>query len=381
MQAKFLQIADFHLDSKFLGFFDLDKIAIRKKELEETFKKVIQFTNAVKDQEKLDFVLFAGDLFEQDCFSPQTIKSLIIYGLESLRPLPVFIVAGNHDPLIDGSPYLLYNWPDNVHIFPSDFEKFEVKKDVFIYGVSVTPGNFKNNILKDFKVKDPESLNIVLMHGAETGGGDIKVFGDCLPFSSEDAINSGADYFALGHYHNCRSVPYGSDLVKGFYSGSPEALSFKEMGERFVLKVELKKNNPPLVEKISFQHRTYKEIEIDCTGISSSESVLDLLKESQDKDGVCNIVLTGDVDPDIRLDMEELQDFIKTENLFFAANIKDKIRALYTDELVESSPLAKNYLKIFEDIEVKYPKEVLEVAKKLGLDAIFTKEIRGWNEI
>ncbi len=381
MQVKFLQAADFHLDSKFLGFFDLDKIALRKKELEETFKKFIQFINAIKDEEGLDFVLFAGDLFEQDCFSPQTIKSLIIYGLESLRPLPVFIVAGNHDPLIDDSPYLLYTWPDNVCIFPDHFKTVQVKPDVFIHGISVTPENFKNNILKDLRVENTQALNIVLMHGAETGGADIKVFGDCQPFSSQDVLDSNADYFALGHFHNCRSIPYGGSAVKGFYSGSPEGLSFKETGERFVLKVEIKKDSQPLVEKISFQHRIYKEIEIDCTGINSSEDVKDLLRENQDKEGVYNIVLTGDVDPDIRLDLEELQDFIRGEDLFFAANIKDKIRALYTDELIESSPLAKNYLKILEEVKEQYPDNVIEAAKKLGLDAIFTKEIRGWNEI
>ncbi|MDP8253327.1 MAG: DNA repair exonuclease [Candidatus Kaelpia aquatica] len=377
MQANFIQISDFHLDSKFLGFQDLDKISQRKKELEETFKKVIQFTNSIK--EELDFILFAGDLFEGDYFSPHTIKSLIIYGIESLKPLPVYIVAGNHDILEDSSPYLIYDWPENAHIFGSDFEKIKIKDDLYLWGVSVSPENVSKNLLKDLSVEDREALNIVLMHGAETGTAEESIFGDSLPFSSGDIDSSGADYIALGHYHNCRPVPRSSERVLGYYSGSPESLSFKELGERFVLKVGLKKGEVPRIDKISFQRRYYKEIEVDCSGVLSLDEAKDMIKDNGDKDAVVSIVLKGDIDPDIRIDLEDIDDYIKQSGLFFAFNLKNNIRSAYSKELIESSLLGKNFIKILQDR--KTSKEVVDIVTKIGLDAIFTKEIRGWNEV
>ncbi len=381
MQVKFIQIADFHLDSKFLGLYDIDKIDLRKKELEETFKKIIQFTNTVKDEESLDFLAVAGDLFEQDCFSPQTIKSLIIYGFESLKPLPVFVVAGNHDMLQDDSPYSLYKWPDNVFIFPSDFKKVKIKDNVYLYGISVSPENFNKNMLKNLRIENPESLNMILMHGSETGNIDRDMFGDCMPFSSEDIMDSKADYIILGHYHNSRKVPLGGDIIKGYYSGTPESLSFKEIGERFILKAALNKNDLPQIEKISFQRRIYKEINIDCTGITSSEEVKNLLENNQDKNVAANIILKGDIDPDIRIDIDELSDYIKQEDLFFAANIKNKIRLSYTEDIVSSSALAGNYLKAVNEAKNNYPPELIDLVKKIGLDSIFTKDIRNWNEV
>ncbi|MDP8216855.1 MAG: DNA repair exonuclease [Candidatus Kaelpia imicola] len=377
MQANFLQISDFHLDSKFLGFQDLDKISQRKKELEETFKKVIQFTNSIK--EELDFIVFAGDLFEGDYFSPNTIKSLIIYGIESLKPLPVYIVAGNHDILEDSSPYLIYDWPENSHIFGPDFEKIKIKDNLYIWGVSVSPENVSKNLLKDLNVENREALNIVLMHGSETGTTEESIFGDSLPFSSGDMESSGADYIALGHYHNCRPAPRLDQRVLGYYSGSPESLSFKELGERFILKVGLKKGELPEVDKISFQRRYYKEIQVDCSGVLSSDEVKEIIKDNSDKDAVVSITLKGGIDPDIRIDLEDIEDYIKQSDLFFAFNLKSDIRSAYSQELIESSLLGKNFVKILQGRQDS--KEVVDIAIKIGLDAIFTKEMRGWNEI
>ncbi|MDD5614068.1 MAG: metallophosphoesterase [Candidatus Omnitrophica bacterium] len=379
MQASFLQISDFHLDSKFLGLVDLEKISQRKKELEDTFKNIIQFANSIKDS--LDFVVFAGDMFEGECFLPQTIKSLVIYGLESLKPLKVFIAAGNHDMLEEKSPYVIYDWPQNVHIFKPEFEKARIKDNVYLYGASVAAENKSRNILSGFKVENPQALNIAVMHGAETGGSEISIFGDCLPFSGADIIKSGVDYIALGHYHNCRPVPLSSDKVLGYYSGTPESVSFKEPGERFILKVDLRKGELPSVDKISFQKRLYKEIDLDCSAIVSSEEVKEALRSIGERDAILTINLTGAIDPDLRIDLEDLEDFVRQENLFFSARFKNITRPVYSKEMIESSLLGRNFLKIIEKYKDKYPQDILDAAERLGLDAIFTKEVRNWNEI
>lgn len=380
MKVKFLHVADFHLDSKFLSLGEPEKVRIRKKELEETFRKFIQFASLVKEQEGLDFIIIAGDLFEHDCYSPHTLKTLLFYGLENLEPLPVFIAAGNHDPLVNDSPYLTYDWPSNVHIFPDSFEKIEFRPDVHIYGISVSPQNQIKNVLQELKITSPEVINIVVFHGAEKGG-ESEIFGDCMPFSSQDLISLPCDYIALGHYHNFRKVPREGKVIKGYYPGSPEPLNFKELGEHYILKVEVDKSNGIKVEPVSFQRRIYKQVEIDCSGVSSIEDIKALIKENKDESAVVYLILKGEIDPDIRIDMEELTEFIREEDLFFSVRIKNATQAEYTSDMIDSSPLAKSFLDIVEENRDKYPPQVLSAVVKLGLDGIFIKEVRNWDEI
>ncbi|MCD6080081.1 MAG: DNA repair exonuclease [Candidatus Omnitrophica bacterium] len=380
MKVKFLHVADFHLDSKFLPLGESQKVRTRRKELAETFKKFIQFANLLKEQEGLDFILIAGDLFEHDCYSPHTLKTLLFYGLENLKPLPVFIAAGNHDPLVSDSPYVTYDWPSNVHIFPDSFQKVEFRPDVHIYGISVTPQNLGNNVLQELKISNPEVINIVVFHGAEKSS-EKELFGDCFPFSGEDMAAHPCDYFALGHYHNFRKVPLEGDNIRGYYSGSPEPLNFKELGEHYILKVEVDKNSGVKVEPISFQRRIYKQVEVDCSGISSLEDVKVLIRECKDESAVVNLVLRGEIDPDIRIDLEELAEFIREENIFFSVRIKNATHSEYTSEMINSSPLAKSFLDVVEKNKDKYPPQLLSVVVKLGLDGIFIREVRNWDEI
>lgn len=380
MKVRFLHAADFHLDSKFLSLGEPEKVTIRRKELAETFKKFIQFATLLKEQQALDFIVIAGDLFEHDCYSPHTLKTLLFYGLENLKPVPVFIAAGNHDPLVSDSPYTIYDWPSNVHIFSDHFQKIELRPDVHIYGISVTPENAGKNVLSQLKISNLEVLNIVVFHGAEKGG-ETDLFGDCFPFSSEDILSLPCDYIALGHYHNFRKVPRQGSEIKGYYSGSPEPLNFKEPGEHFILKVELDKDTGMQVEPISFQRKVYRQIEIDCSGVTSIEEIKSLIKEHRDESAVVNLVLKGEIDPDIRIDLEELTDFIREENIFFSVRVKNALRAEYTPETIASSPLAKSFLEIVEQKKDEYPPELISAIIKLGLDGIFIKEIRNWDEI
>jgi DNA repair exonuclease SbcCD nuclease subunit len=380
MKVKFLHLADFHLDSKFLSLGEPEKIRTRRKELEESFRKFIQFANLLKDEEGLDFIIIAGDLFEHDCYSPHTLKTLLFYGLENLNPLPVFIAAGNHDPLVSDSPYLIYDWPSNVHVFPDSFQKIEFRPDVHIYGISVTPENITRNVLQELEITNPEVINIVAFHGAEKGK-EKEIFGDCFPFSGEDILSHPCDYFALGHYHNFRKIPREGNIVKGYYSGSPEPLNFKELGEHCILKVEVDKNNGVKVEPVSFQRRVYKQVEIDCSGVSSIEEIKTLIREYKDESAVVNLVLKGEIDPDIRIDLEELTEFIREENLFFSVKLKNATHSEYTPEMIDSSPLAKSFLDIVEKNKDKYPSQLLSAVVKLGLDGIFVKEVRNWDEI
>src|SRR6185295_13967999 len=63
-----------------------------------------------------DALLIAGDLFEHDRVSHDTV-AVLCGAFASIPHVPIFISPGNHDPYLSDSPYATQPWPENVFIF------------------------------------------------------------------------------------------------------------------------------------------------------------------------------------------------------------------------------------------------------------------------
>ncbi|HID95701.1 MAG TPA: DNA repair exonuclease [Candidatus Latescibacteria bacterium] len=373
---RFIQTGDVHLDTRFSGIRDQSKRRQRREEHRWSFRKIMEITG----QTQPDFLLITGDLFEHERFSPDTIN-FIIQQLERIHPLKVFIIAGNHDHLVSGSPYLTYEWPDNVHIFTNrGFERVEMAdKGVVIHAVSVTPQNRPDYLLKGYVVPKDERIHIVMFHGSETTDRrSMELWGDCLPFTREDVLSCGADYYALGHYHSLRPVPFQEADVKGFYAGCPEPTKFTETGERYIIQVELEKGRPVQKNEIRDQQgRRYREEIIRCDGFKTRDQILEKIRALSDREAIVKIVLDGYTDPDLELDLQLIRE--KTEDWFFASEIEDRTQPDYRLDRIDNL-LA---IRFHEEVEAAQklcqdPGEIrlLEEAEILGLDALLRREVR-----
>src|SRR5206468_4023212 len=121
-------------------------------------------------RETVDFVLIAGDLFEHDRITPDTVQFLK-QQFESLGGIRVFISPGNHDPYLRGSPYHDEAWPANVHIFRSEeFRSVELPD----LGARVVGFGFNRTQLEEHhfarldRLAD-DAVNIVVSHGSDLG--------------------------------------------------------------------------------------------------------------------------------------------------------------------------------------------------------------------
>ena len=153
-----------------------------------------------------DALLVAGDLFCDHLFDEDVYNSL--YNSFSAVPeVSVFICPGASDPYMPDSPYILKDWPENVHIFKGRMKAFEVAPGrsegpaVRVYGIGAVRHNPKvfpfdpNRLPKT----DKAFLNILLLNGlpeaalTETGAAVFKdgAF-DALVFGSAAAAESGA---------------------------------------------------------------------------------------------------------------------------------------------------------------------------------------------
>ena len=232
--VRFLHSADFHLGAGFIG------AQLRNQNLG------LRLRDAVKDaylcvidtalEEKVDFVVLAGDLFDvtENNYRAQ---GLLIEGLERLNEhdIQVYLVAGNHDPL-NGSDRL--SLPQNVQIFGSEgvqemrFEKDGVQP-CLIYGRSYPTAAVRSNYAQGFKRGAcPNAIGIL-----HTNVGTVSADDRYASCSLDDLRAAQMDYWALGHIHMTNVLSENKPCA--LYAGSPQALNINETGPHGCYIVEL----------------------------------------------------------------------------------------------------------------------------------------------
>ena len=318
---KILHTADIHLDWKFSGIQDASNRRRRHQEHRDVFRRIVK----VGLEEQIDVMFIVGDLFEQSSFSLDTIR-FIQRELEQLKPTPVFIAPGNHDPWISGSPYLLDGWGDYVVIFRNNqFTSRSLNEhNAVIYGIAYTADTGEKNHLQDFRVESQSKLNILLLHGSDMNAvPETHNETACFPFSRSDLHNCGADYIALGHYHMCRLIPDNQPIAA--YPGSPEGMSCSELGERYVIVGELTKDENQL-RKVRVNRREYRDVTWDCTGCTTREEVLDGLRQLIDSqqlgEHILRIRLTGTTSVEVDMDLSLMREIL-SEHCFQAMLINE----------------------------------------------------------
>lgn len=162
---KFLHIADLHFDTPLISLKNnRDLIKKRRAEHRQIFSDVI---NLVK-QENIEFLFISGDMFEQKFVEKSTIE-FIISSFQLIPDTKIFIAPGNHDPLIKNSPYLIYEWPENVTIFTGEIGMFSFD-DINVYGIGFTDYEFVTDEIANIEIEDKNKLNVLVVHGTLDGG-------------------------------------------------------------------------------------------------------------------------------------------------------------------------------------------------------------------
>lgn len=289
---KILHTADWHLGKK------LDYIS----RLDEQ-REVLQEICEIADQQNVDLVIVAGDLF--DAFNPPVDATELLY--QTLKKLtnngkrPVIAIAGNHDspdridspdPLARACGILFIGYPhaeikpfnleNNFQITKSDKGFLEIKVEHISYPIRILTTAYANELrLKQFlgtedkseqlnevlrqnwtsladKYCDSAGVNILTAHlymlqrGGEIleepeGEKPIKIGNADIVYS--DAIPAQIQYTGLGHLHRYQYVKGHQNPV--VYSSSPLCYSFSEAGqEKKVVVIELKPSEKAKIEAI-----------------------------------------------------------------------------------------------------------------------------------
>ena len=318
------------------------------------------------NQNGVDLVLLAGDLFDSDTTYRETLEALS-EALGAMRAR-VFIAPGNHDPYSAKSPYATLSWPENVHVFTSKtVERVELPElQCAVYGAAFTAPVQDESLLAGFRAPEDDFIHLMVLHG------DISATESRYdPLTKEQIKESGIDYLALGHTHQ-----FGGFLREGqttyAYSGCPEGRGFDELGEKGVYMGEISKGENRL-EFLPTARRMCLYEKIDVTGsetnAAAAEKILAVLKEKYGEnyaENLFKIELTGTAD----VNTAEIQGRLGA--LYFV-KLRDKTESpVNYDELSREISLkglfVKNMLSRLNAAE-KEEKENLKEALKLGLKA------------
>ena len=236
-QVRFIHAADLHLDAAFSGISREAPSDLAMCLQQSTFVALTRLVELC-EREHPDFLLLAGDIYnvEDQSLRAQLAVRDACVRLDKLG-IPVLMVHGNHDPL--SSQVHTLHWPDCVTIFGEEVGSVPVGqgKDgvplAMVYGVSHASVKETRNLAARFQRGMQPCLHVGILHAAP---GDADGTVRYAPFSQEDLIASGMDYWALGHIHDrreiCRKPPT-------FYPGCTQGLHINECGEKGCLLVTM----------------------------------------------------------------------------------------------------------------------------------------------
>lgn len=305
---RFVVFADVHLDASF-AWAGADRGVARRwrSDLRRALLNVVEL--AV--DRKADALLCAGDLYEQERFTPDT-QAFLAKTFAELAPLQVFLAPGNHDWFGPQSLYETTDWSPNVHVFGSpELEPYELTEGLTLWGgAHLGPAN-TGGFVKDFRV-DRDGVNLALFHGSELSWLHNEETSKVphAPFKAQEIEASGLDHAFVGHLHTPRIV------ARHTYPGNPNPLAFGETGERGAVIVDVADDGSVTraVEKVAVTE--LHEIEVDVTDCTSRNDVVSAVQRRlRGVDGLARVDIVGELQSEIDLRVEDIRSEAQVEAL------------------------------------------------------------------
>jgi DNA repair exonuclease SbcCD nuclease subunit len=287
-------------------------------------RDVVAGLRALVEETGAEFVVVAGDVFEDNNLAPQVVAQ----SLEAMRAIgvPVYLLPGNHDPLnaasVYTSPLFLAQRPDNVFVLDRD-GSHDIRPGVQIISA---PWRSKKPTV-DLVGAAVDGLTADGVTRIVVGHGGVDVFEPDRdkPWlirlaTVEAALDRGAvHYVALGDKHSRMQV---GSSGRVWYSGSPEVTNYDhiESDPGHVLVVDVDESDPARPVHVEARRvGRWKFVTLRHT-VDNARDVVDLdinLDNLSDKDRtVVQLGLTGTLTV---TDMAALDECVEKYSRLFAA--------------------------------------------------------------
>ena len=309
--VRFLLTADVQLGMRAT---DVPEVAaeVRKARF-EALRRVV----ALAKEDAVDFVVIAGDLFQDNQVSAETAYQATAI-LAEAAPIPVYVLPGNHDPLSTDSVYRRAAFtdrrPSNVTVLESDETVAIPESQCTLYPCPVRErrSSFDPTAgLAERRRAEGQAISIGVAHGSLAIEGRHSP--DDHPIAVNVAERLGLDCLALGHWH--------SHFVHGthtLYPGTPEPTAFDERDSGSVCLVSIEgPGAAPRIERRSVGRLQWLLWEVELP-THSLEELRQRVESLESRDGtLLRIVLSGAVDAADLLALDDLEAWLRAQGVLY----------------------------------------------------------------
>ncbi|RYG72866.1 DNA repair exonuclease [Lentibacillus lipolyticus] len=294
-ELSFIHAADLHLDSPFKGLSHIPE-AVFHKVKNSTFEALDRLVQSAIDKQ-VDFVLLAGDLFDNE---KQSLKAQVRlrHAFEKLQHhhINVYMLHGNHD-FLSGN-YHPITYPDNVFIFSSEaVTHFTYARNdetlAAIYGFSYESRSVTAEKAKEYEpVSETIPYHIAMLHGSVYSNTDHDVY---APFHLTDLTRKDFDYWALGHIHQREILKEEPPVI---YPGNIQGRSSKESGPKGCYHVVLSDKGMELTF-LPLHSILFRKLSVNISGCEEAHQlervILQKIEDTKAQTGpeLVHLVLTG----------------------------------------------------------------------------------------
>jgi DNA repair exonuclease SbcCD nuclease subunit len=271
---RFIHAADPHLDSPLRGLEAHDGAPAQL--LRGATRRAFENLVTLAIEEKVDFLLIAGDLYDGDW---KDYNTGLFFRSQMVRlnnqGIPVFLITGNHDAASVISKKL--SLPDNVRLFSTRTAESKEVPDVpaVVHGRGFPHRAVPENLAQDYPAAVAGIFNIGLLHTSLTGRPGHDTYAPC---SVQDLQAKGYGYWALGHIHQPEVISKEPWIV---FAGNCQGRHARETGPRGCYLVTV--NDHLAVESADWRNLDvvrWEAVEVDLAGLEEEPEVLRRIRDA-----------------------------------------------------------------------------------------------------
>ncbi|MCE5313498.1 MAG: DNA repair exonuclease [Armatimonadota bacterium] len=276
MAFTFVHAADVHLDCPFDGLGDVpSELALILKNA--TFVALDNIVELCLSR-RVDFLVVSGDVYNS---RDKSLRAQLKFraALERLADAGIssYVVCGNHDPSGGWSASL--DWPYAACFFSStEAESRPVirqgREIATVHGISYANPAVTENLSRRFARDNGSPFSIAVLH---CNCGQSAPHEPYAPCSIADLVDSGFDYWALGHIHKRCVLRDGAPAI--VYPGNPQGLNPKETGPKGCYIVNVDDAGCASLEFVETDAVRWFNEEICASSITSEQELIDALGE------------------------------------------------------------------------------------------------------
>lgn len=311
---------------------DPERSQQRKKDIEDNFEKIIDFTI----NENANLLILGGDIFDRVNPSNSTL-SFLVSQIKRLKDnnIETVMIGGNHDVPKMGAQALAIDILKHAGLATvfSDTENFQEKiitingDNIQIIGKSYNSKNQSINPFSNYNITKKGKYLICILHGSLIGLNVAPINSmdsQYNPFGTND-ISDEIDYLALGHFHNRFDKEKSNTIICN--PGSIEKLSW---GESRVQKgfavVDLSNNDKQLrFENLDSRNFQFKEITLNKEIENINEYILEKLDDVKNPQTILRLALKGTITSEQQQTFKISELVKNTKDIFFHLNLDSQV--------------------------------------------------------